>query len=694
MPKLWHNVVLSVLLGMLGILGVWAAFRLEESQNEHQIGERTRQQASFLQRHIADRLGQTQAGLSLYFRSHPVPSSTVEADIDHLRRGFPALENLCWLGGGRPVPPGLEEIHPRLGRFRGAPPETSAFTFPIDTERTGLALLFRIQTPFSAASLGLATLSLDNLMEGLPGLQSGQTALKLTDDQGRVFWISRTLPRDPIEAPFHIRAANVSWSGSLLADSSRRDMSQAVYSVILVMLVCMIGLSFIWRGHYRQEQFERANALMEARNRELAALNETITAASQTLDLNVVLQVALQKALNAVHAVMGTILLLEPESRELKHVASLGFTSEEIKELGNVRVGEGVTGQAAARRETIVVPDALSDRRAESPRLLRQAKGIGVRTIVSVPLVSKEHVMGVLNVVDKHPRYFAAESISLLNAMGRHLGVIIENARLYEREHRIADVLQRSFLPPMPDRYEGFEFAQRYRTALNESLICGDICDVFPLPDGNLVVVIADVSGSGLQSALQTNIVRYAIRAYTLRNTNPVDVLKNVNALLCSPMLNWVQDAAHRQNGSGFREGFVTVFLGIIDPKTRLMRYANAGHQPPILYRFGRQEAEFLKVTGTVVGAFGDTQYGAQECFLNACDALLLYTDGLVEKQGQDIAKTTGELAEFFARIAACDHPLSDIADCLYEGALELASVPGDDISLLLVRDGEGTESV
>jgi phosphoserine phosphatase RsbU/P len=199
-----------------------------------------------------------------------------------------------------------------------------------------------------------------------------------------------------------------------------------------------------------------------------------------------------------------------------------------------------------------------------------------------------------------------------------------ENAKkaleeVYERERRIAETLQRSFLPDRIPELEGYQLAQAYRPALSEAAIGGDVYDVFRLPSGKIGMTIADVSGKGLRAARHGAMVKYMLRAHSYRTEDPAEILTLLNSSAAVDL-----DA----------DSFITCFFGILDPDTGSFVYANAGHEEPLHIPHGTGIPVRLNVTGPVLGLQAASTYGSGSVVLSEGDILLLYTDGVTDARG------------------------------------------------------------
>jgi anti-sigma regulatory factor (Ser/Thr protein kinase) len=234
-----------------------------------------------------------------------------------------------------------------------------------------------------------------------------------------------------------------------------------------------------------------------------------------------------------------------------------------------------------------------------------------------------------------------------------------------EVERSVADTLQRSILREQLPAIPGLRFAARYLPGSDEAEIGGDWYDVIPLRDGKVGLVIGDVVGRGIRAAARMAHLQGAARAYALEGLRPSLVLERTDAF------------AQRLE----RSGMATLLYAILDPEAATLRFAGAGHPPPLLISPNR-EAHFAEGrAGAPVGTVGFPVYEESVVAIEQGATVLLYTDGLVERSSVALPEGMEALRE-----AATASPSDPEALCrlLPEGVLE--GVPGDDTALLAVR--------
>jgi PAS domain S-box-containing protein len=289
----------------------------------------------------------------------------------------------------------------------------------------------------------------------------------------------------------------------------------------------------------------------------------------------------------------------------------------------------------------------------------------GVHTFMVVPLTARGVTLGaaVLGRAERPGAYDEAD-VRLASDLAERAAVHIDNARLYTREHHAAVTLQRSLLPRDIPKVAGLDIAYRYQPASQAAEIGGDWFDVIPLDRGQVALVVGDVTGHGISAAAIMGQLRTTTAALARLGTPPDQIMRQLNALV----------AAHGD------EAGATCLYAVYDPASRRCDLASAGHPPPALRR-PDGTTEFIEVPpGLLLGA-GPSCYPAVDRQLPEDSVLALYTDGLIEQPGEDIATGMARLARALA--AGPARSPDDLCDSVLAS---LAPRPRDDIALLLAR--------
>ena len=192
-----------------------------------------------------------------------------------------------------------------------------------------------------------------------------------------------------------------------------------------------------------------------------------------------------------------------------------------------------------------------------------------VSTGLSVPLTANGEVIGVMTFVDGPGRLFEADDVSLATEVASRAGVALSNATRFQREHVVADVLQRAVLPDSLPEVEGLLFDAEYRAGVAGTYAGGDWYDVFELTSDLVFFSVGDVMGKGAPAAALMGQVRSAIRAYAVSGLSPTEVLSSLDRLFDT----LIEDRV------------VTAVVGTITPSTGRVVLSNAGHPPPLVIR-------------------------------------------------------------------------------------------------------------
>jgi sigma-B regulation protein RsbU (phosphoserine phosphatase) len=290
--------------------------------------------------------------------------------------------------------------------------------------------------------------------------------------------------------------------------------------------------------------------------------------------------------------------------------------------------------------------------------------------------------LGVLAVADKESRDgrvldFTPNDARLLSLFANQAAAAIETTRLHrealekeriERELELAAAIQRQILPRELPNIAGLELAG---ATLPARQVGGDYFDLFPLSRGRLGFVVADVSGKGIPAALLVSTVHAAIHLQIDTSDTVVELVSRIDRHLQR------FSAAHK---------FLTLFFGLLEPDSDLLRYVSAGHNPALLAR-GSGGIERLNATGVPVGLVPNGSWREETVPFLAGDLLCVYTDGFTEATdaGEEEFGLDRLEAGLTNRLAL---PARDVSDGLFRDvALFAQGVPQyDDQTLLIVR--------
>ena len=242
--------------------------------------------------------------------------------------------------------------------------------------------------------------------------------------------------------------------------------------------------------------------------------------------------------------------------------------------------------------------------------------------------------------------------------------------RQLESELELSQVVQRAVLPQRIPVIEGFDIAAFSRPA---QIVSGDYFDFLQFQDGSHGIVVADVSGHGVSAGMLVTSLQMAFHTLTSESISPTAVLERINHIYI-----------HNINFATF----VTVFFASLDPKTKLLSYANAGHNPPLIYRSSTGEMIWLKPTGAAVGLMEYFNVKPANIQLMDGDIVILYTDGITEAISPQGDEQFG--IERLADVIRQNKSLSaeGLASRVRQAMTEFTqgSIPIDDITLVVSK--------
>ena len=328
----------------------------------------------------------------------------------------------------------------------------------------------------------------------------------------------------------------------------------------------------------------------------LALLYNLSQTFNSSLDLDEVLNRVIDEVIVATRAERGFVMLHDGQGQLMFHVAR-GMDQSTIQD-PVFQVSLGIVEGVARNGQPVLTGDAQIDPRFSMRQSVRL---LGLRSILCVPLKIKEQILGTLYVDNRiQAGIFTQADLDLLNSIAYSAAIAIENARLYqvavekgrlERELQMARDVQVSLLPREIPQIPGWEFVARWLPARQ---VAGDYYDFIPAQDGQLGIVIADVSDKGMPAALFMTLTRSIIRANTDLAISPVEAMSRANRLICA------------DSTSGM---FVTLFYALLDPAHNRMTYVNAGHNPPLFFQTGKRPGQgalsHLDRTGMAMGVDG-----------------------------------------------------------------------------------------
>ncbi|NHC16281.1 PP2C family protein-serine/threonine phosphatase, partial [Motilibacter deserti] len=291
--------------------------------------------------------------------------------------------------------------------------------------------------------------------------------------------------------------------------------------------------------------------------------------------------------------------------------------------------------------------------------VLDMSDRLGTESVLFVPLPGRRHVAGAMALArgPGSPPY-TEQDLAVASDLGRRAGLILDNARLYESEHRIAETLQRSLLPDLPT-IPGITAAARYLASESGADVGGDFYELIDLPDNAIGLAIGDVIGHDVLAAAAMGHLRGLLRACAFDveegpGRDPAAVLERVDRLVQGLQVATLSSVTYAR------------LEPMPDGPWRL-RYSSGGH-PPLLLR--RPDGAVDTLDGADGLLLGVDSQPRTTAFVTvpAGSTLLAYTDGLVERRGESLDVGLERLRRAFAAGPRevgelCDHLLAELGD-------------------------------
>ena len=296
------------------------------------------------------------------------------------------------------------------------------------------------------------------------------------------------------------------------------------------------------------------------------------------------------------------------------------------------RFGKGDVGSTAEVLRTgqsVLIPnlpdDTFYEQTLGSGEHLEVLLRLEPRSLMCVPLLARRKTMGAITLVSSRPdRRYGEEDLALVEDLAYRCALAADNARLHRDRSEIASVLQRSLLPPHLPEIPGVEVGAEYLPVGEANEVGGDFYDLINTVEDGWICAIGDVRGKGVEAASVTALARYTIRAVTLKDDRPSEILAALN------------EAMLRQLSE---DRFCTAACIRLEPEDGSpgvgIDVSCAGHPAPLLVR-PDGPVEEVGPPGRVLGVFDDAELGDGSVRLMPGEALVLYTDGVTEARSPD----------------------------------------------------------
>lgn len=378
------------------------------------------------------------------------------------------------------------------------------------------------------------------------------------------------------------------------------------------------------------------------------ALNSLGDVINSTLEFDQIMEGVISGAGKAVGADWGAIELQDGDDW------SVAYTYGALAEpMDRPLLGEQpqIADLVEQNAEPFVVEDVDMESRIDPGSLRRR----NAKALLAVPLLLKGELLGVIVFSSARAGGFSAGEVDFGDKLGASVSMALENARLYEEERNVSRILQQALLRA-PTRIGDIGFYTAYRARTDVAMVGGDFYDFIDLGDDRAGFVVGDVSGSGLDAATLTSFAKNAVRAYALQGGSPAKVLGETNSAVAKtfgPMT------------------LVTIFLAILDKKSRELTYCTGGHPPGLIHK-SDGSVDMLEINSLAVGVFPDLEFRDSRAPFVPGDTLILFSDGVIEAACQGALYGPEGIIEVIER--AGDARPQDLPDLILEDVIMSAS--------------------
>ncbi|HEX5719034.1 MAG TPA: SpoIIE family protein phosphatase [Thermoanaerobaculia bacterium] len=412
---------------------------------------------------------------------------------------------------------------------------------------------------------------------------------------------------------------------------------------------------------------------MREQARTLSLLHEVSREVSSILDRRLLLERVAELVRRLIDYDVFSVMLWNEDRQLLEPWIAFHKDGRDVSGMVPNMLGAGLTGAAAALRQSLRVPNVHLD-----PRYRRCVDGIDIRSELVVPLVFKDRLLGVLDLESLEYDAFTSRHEQLLSTLAASLSIALENARLYEQvrqdEQRLQDDvtmaqrIQQALLPRATPWLAGFQIGVAYEPARD---LGGDFYDFLPYGDGRLAVAVGDVAGKALPAALYGSFAIGLLREYAAHGElRPAQVLEDMNCKLLHVRVD---------------RRFLAMIFAVVDSADRSLTLSSSGLPYPYLIRGG--QAEPILMAGLPLGLLPERTYQDVRVELRPGDLVVIASDGVEESRNGNDEDFGGERVQEVLKGLAAGTP-SEIAEGLLDACRRYSgrAGAGDDRTVVVIK--------
>lgn len=378
------------------------------------------------------------------------------------------------------------------------------------------------------------------------------------------------------------------------------------------------------------------------------------------------------------------LVLVDPATKRLVRKATkvrqgrgrINFNSTIPEDEAPMQMSRSLVNHVLGQKKAVLSQDAGADKDLPTSASIADLK---IRSVMCVPMVTPDgQAVGIIQLDTSDRKQFHQEDLDVLAAVACQAAISIQNAQLHEsllerervdRDLKLAEQIQKRFLPQEVPAIDGYEFFAHYEPAYE---VGGDYYDFVPLSHGRLAMALGDVSGKGVAAALMMAKFSGDTRYCMLTENAPGPAAAELNTMLLS---------------AGIEEKFITLSLSVLDAKTGVLTFASAGHLPILVRRAdGRVEELGEEIAGFPLGIMPDVEYKQAQVTLAPGDVAVIYSDGVTDARSvKDELYDCRDDRRLLRRLAETAGGAEAVGKAILQAVREhaLGHVQADDITLI-----------
>jgi len=370
-----------------------------------------------------------------------------------------------------------------------------------------------------------------------------------------------------------------------------------------------------------EDDLSRENLRLKLAVEELSILNDIATAIASTQSLDQITNLIVKKCVKHLKSEQGSIQLVDEKDFTNPFHTMIRVMDSQMN-IDALRFDQQIAGMILSNKKPILINEFHHEEKIS----LSQKPVLKIRNMLSVPMVIKGKMIGILSLFNKKSETgFTEADQKLLSIIATQSVQVIENARLFEEEKRLLEIqkelqvardIQKNLLPKDIPNINEYDI---YAINIPVQEVGGDYYDFIKITDTKTAIALGDVSGKGLPASMLMANLQATLRGQLLFSSCVRDCIKRANNLLYK---------------STDETKFVTCFFGILDTEKNTLTFCNAGHNEAVLVKDNKKI--MLDIGGFPLGCFEDADYSEGEILFDRGSTVVVFSDGITEAMNEN----------------------------------------------------------